>query len=337
MRRVPLSLLLLVLVLPARAQERQKLAQTTMKFLSVSVDARAAALGDAVTAVDGMASSLFYNPAGMARQQQRMQLGAAQTKFIADIDHAAAAATFAPARGRFGVLGVSLQTVDYGEQIETVRANNAQGYDELGTFTPTAFAAGVGYAKALTDRFSVGAHVKYATMDLGDPLRSRSGADGSLVFDEAREGTLAYDFGLLYRTDFHGLNFAVAARNFAPQVSFAREDNRLPLTLRIGVSLDAASLAGLNTSTHSLQLAFDNNLQQDYLEQIRFGVEYGFLNTLFLRAGYTRPTDQQGVSLGFGLQRSLYGVGIGLDYAYTDYGEFNQFGRVQRAALRFSF
>ncbi len=337
MRATRLSLLALIVLVPAvRAQERQKLAQTTMKFLSVSVDARAAALGDAVTAVEGMASSLFYNPAGIARQTETAQLGVAQTQFIADINHAAAAATFAPARGRFGVVGVSLQTVDYGEQMETVRANNTQGYDELGTFTPTAFAVGVGYAKALTDRFSVGGQVKYATLDLGDPLKSRA-ADGTLVFDEAREGTLAYDFGLLYKTDFHGLNFAVAARNFAPQVAFAREDNRLPLTLRIGVSVDAASLAGLNPNTHSLRLDADNNLQQDYLEQLRFGVEYGFLNTLFLRAGYARPSDEQGVSLGFGLQRTMFGVGLGLDYAYTDYGEFNQFGRVQRAALRFSF
>ena len=44
-----------------------KLAQTGMKFLSFSPDARAAALGDAITAKTGGASSLFYNPAGMAR------------------------------------------------------------------------------------------------------------------------------------------------------------------------------------------------------------------------------------------------------------------------------
>ena len=44
-----------------------KLAQTGMKFLSFSPDARAAALGGAITAKTGGASSLFYNPAGMAR------------------------------------------------------------------------------------------------------------------------------------------------------------------------------------------------------------------------------------------------------------------------------
>ena len=43
-----------------------KLAQTGMKFLSFSPDARAAALGDAVTAKTGGASSLFYNPAAVS-------------------------------------------------------------------------------------------------------------------------------------------------------------------------------------------------------------------------------------------------------------------------------
>ncbi len=318
------------------AQEREKRAQTTMKFLSVSVDPRAASLGDAVTAVEGLPTTLFYNPAGMARQEVSAQVGVAQTRFIGDIDHNIAAATFAPGDGRFGVVGVSLQHVNYGEQIETIRANNAQGYDELGTFRPMAFAVGAGYAKALSDRFAVGGQVRYASLDLGDPVQSRS-TSGELVFEEAKVGTLVYDFGMLYKTGFYGLNFAVAARNFASQVSFANENNRLPLTLNIGVSVDAAQIAKLNPSMHSLTLMADNNLAQDYNEQIRVGAEYGFLNTFYLRGGYVFPTDEQGVSLGFGVQRSVYGVGLGLDYAYTDYGAFNQFGRVHRAAVRFSF
>ena len=58
-----------------------KLAQTGMKFLSFSPDARAAALGDAITAKTGGASSLFYNPAGMARLEgMNVAVGQTQTK-----------------------------------------------------------------------------------------------------------------------------------------------------------------------------------------------------------------------------------------------------------------
>ena len=45
--------------------KRQKLAQTGMKFLSVSTDARISALGDAGTALEGNSALMFYNPAGL--------------------------------------------------------------------------------------------------------------------------------------------------------------------------------------------------------------------------------------------------------------------------------
>ena len=331
------ALLALPLVAPlAHAQEREKLAQTTMKFLSVSVDPRAAALGDAVAAIEGAPTTLFYNPAGMARQENRASVGVAQTQYIGEVDHNIAAVTVAPRGGRYGVVGVSLQHVNYGEQIGTIRSNNEQGYDEIGTFRPVAFAVGAGYAKALSDRFSVGGQVRYATLDLGDPVRARA-EDGGLLTDHARESAMVFDVGMLYKTGFYGLNFAVAARNFASQVSFAREQNRLPLTLNIGVAVDAGQFARLDPSMHRLTVAAENNLAQDYREQIRVGAEYGFMNTLYLRAGYVAPTDEQGVSVGFGVQRSFRGVGLGIDYAYTDFGAFNQFGRVHRTAVRFSF
>ena len=175
----------LAAALPARAQQ-DKLAQTTMKFLALSVDARASALGDAVTAVEGLPTSLFYNPAGMARQTESAMVGVGQVQWIADVNHNIASASFAPARGRFGIIGVTLQQVDYGDLQETIRANNDQGYDDLGAFSPSAFAVGVGYARALTDRFSIGAHVKYASLDLASPVEDR-GPDGALVRGDAQE------------------------------------------------------------------------------------------------------------------------------------------------------
>lgn len=325
----------LAAALPARAQQ-DKLAQTTMKFLALSVDARASALGDAVTAVEGLPTSLFYNPAGMARQTESAMVGVGQVQWIADVNHNIASASFAPARGRFGIIGVTLQQVDYGDLQETIRANNDQGYDDLGAFSPSAFAVGVGYARALTDRFSIGAHVKYASLDLASPVEDR-GPDGALVRGDAQESTFAFDFGMLYKTGFRSLNFAVAARNFSPEVTFVRESAQLPLTLRIGVAMNVADLTSLNPNLHALNVSVDANNSRDFQEQMKVGAEYGFMNTLFLRGGYSFPTDEQGVSLGAGVQRKVRDVGFGADYAYTDFGMFNTFGRVHRLALRFSF
>ncbi len=328
-----LAALALGVATAAQAQQ-DKRAQTGMKFLSTSIDARAAALGNAVTAVDGMYASLFYNPAGLAAQQNLVTAGASQVQFIADIDYNIAGVSFAPQGGRWGVVGLSLLYVDYGAMQETIRANNDDGYVDLGTFSPSAYSVGVGYARALTDRFSIGGHVKYASLDLGSPVENRAG-DGSLTRVEAKEGVLAYDFGMLYQTGFRSLNFAVTARNFSPEVTFAEESFQLPLELRIGFAMDLMDLTSMS-DVHSLLFVVDTSKPRDFTEQINVGAEYGFMNTLFLRAGYTQPADEQGVSLGVGVQQKVRGVGFGADYAYTDFGVFNQFGKVHRLSLRFS-
>jgi hypothetical protein len=45
-----------------------KLAQTGFNFLSVSSDARASAMGDAVNSFSGFSGALSYNPSSMAKQ-----------------------------------------------------------------------------------------------------------------------------------------------------------------------------------------------------------------------------------------------------------------------------
>src|SRR5512140_1376177 len=83
---VPLLLACGCLLVPA-ALGQQKLAQTGMKFLNVTVDARAAALGEAYTAIEGSSTSLFFNPAGIARVPQFASVGLGQVRWIADIKH----------------------------------------------------------------------------------------------------------------------------------------------------------------------------------------------------------------------------------------------------------
>lgn len=66
-----------------------KLAQTGFQFLSVVPDARAAAMGEAMTTVQGYSSALFFNPAAMARVSSRFDVNLSQNNWIADIKHEA--------------------------------------------------------------------------------------------------------------------------------------------------------------------------------------------------------------------------------------------------------
>ena len=340
MRRLALAAVAALLLLPDAApaqivDERDKIAQTGMKFLSVVADPRAAAMGSAATALEGGAEMLFSNPAGMARLGGATDLMVGQTEWIAGIDYNHGA--LAINAGNLGVVGVTLAFVDYGEFTETIYADNEDGYLTLGTFSPQAWSAGVGYARALSGQFSVGGQVKYAAEDLGASLISYNPETGpGTEGDERQEntiGTLAYDFGVLYKTGFESLNFAVSARNFSQEIELETESFQLPLALHIGVSMDVLDLAA-TSDLHSLVLAVDAENPRDFQEQIKIGGEYTFADAVSFRAGYVYPTDEQGIQLGAGFRQDVGGLGLGADYAYTDFGVFNN---VHRVALRLSF
>jgi len=311
-------------------EDRTKLAQTGMQFLTVPLHARAAGLGDAMTALGGSSTALFYNPAGMALVANTLDLSLGQNQWIGDIDYHFGSIAYRPGRGNLGTFGFSLMAINYGELYETIRADNSEGFEDLGTFSPTALAAGFGYARSLSDKFSVGGQLKYVHQSLGASTLS---LDGDIpVKEENALGTLAVDFGVLYRTGFRSLNFAVSARNFSQELSYGEESFELPLSFRIGASMDLMDLVSPDMSTHSLLLAVDAEHPRDYVEQLRVGLEYLFINTLALRVGYVTPTDEEGISLGAGLQQSVRGIDLGFDYAYTNFGVF---GSVHRMALQF--
>ncbi|GMQ81367.1 MAG: hypothetical protein BMS9Abin05_0798 [Rhodothermia bacterium] len=330
---VVLGLLALMLMsAPDTRAQKKKLAQTGMKFLSFSVDPRAAGMGDATTAMEGGSEQLFYNPAGMAWQRSFMSLSLGATEWIADIKFNAGSVAFQPAGGRLGVFGFSFVFVDFGELQETIRFDNEQGFLDLGTFKPAAWTVGFGYARALTDRFSVGAQVKYANEDLGSSVDEVTG-EGEYSRSKNQVSVYAFDFGVFYKTGFRSLNFAVSARNFSKELVYEEDSFQIPLTLKIGVSMDVMDFSAAGSETHSLLVSIDAENPRDFSEQIKLGTEYTFLKTFAVRAGYAFPTDEQRISLGFGIRQVVGSIGFAADYSYTEFGIFSG---VHRLALRFS-
>ena len=278
-----------------------KIAQTGMKFLSFSPDARAAALGDAFTAKTGGASSMFYNPAGMARLEG-MNVVVGQTQWIADISYSAVGFAYA---SNAGVFGVSMMNVNYGDLQGTIRSSSDSGYEDTGVFKPTASVLGLGYAFAPTDRFSVGGQVKFANEALGTARLDADG--GSEVLDMS---TTAFDFGLMYQMDWRNLMIAMSARNFSESLKYAEEAFELPLTFRMGVAADVIE---------NLSVSLVNEHPRDYSSTTRVGVEYSLMNMLAIRAGFVTPTDEAGINFGVGFNIA----GLSVDVAYTDFGAFD--------------
>ena len=321
-----LTLLCCILILFSSAYSQKKLAQTGFQFLSVVSDARGGGLGDAMTTLDMASSALFFNPAGMARMQNFFDATVSQNGWIADIKHNAFSLAFSPFQGRYGVIGLSAISVDYGDIQGTMVWGNEQGYIDTEILKPSAFAMGVAYAKALTDKFSVGGQIKYTGQQLG---KSDIPYGDSLKVKKNLAFATAFDFGTIFRTGFKSLAFGMSVRNFSEEIKFEKEGFQLPLTFRIGISMDIFDLVNEEMKTQSLIVSIDAVHPRSYPEQLNIGMEYKLMNMLALRGGYMFNNDEYGPTFGFGVDR----FGAHIDYAYTPFGVFDN---VQRFSIRFT-
>lgn len=311
----------------------QKLAQTGFKFITVTTDARAGALGEALTSLESPSSAMFFNPAGMARLENLATVSLGQMSWIADINYVFGSAAFSPFDGRFGVFGLSVVSVDYGQFYGTIRSNTDRGYEDVGNFSPSAFALGLGYAKAISDKFSVGGNVKFAKQDLGSAVVGFA-SDGSQERTNYSADVAAFDFGIIYRTGFKSLNFGMCVRNFSKEIKYEEESFQLPLTFKIGMSMNAFDLLVPGQENHDFLVTVDAVHPRDYDEQLNFGGEYLFMKMVSLRAGYSTPNDEHGFSAGAGLQKAFNSYKLAIDYAYTPFGIFDN---VNRITAQFSF
>jgi hypothetical protein len=321
------ALLAILLITGSTLQAQDKLAQSGFQFLSVGADARGSAMGGTMTTVEWGSGAMFFNPAGMAFMPVAVDVAVSQNEWFADITHNAFSFAVSPSQGQLGVFGVTLYAVDYGEIEGTMVANNEQGFLDTEILEPKAMVVGVGYARAISDRFSIGGHVKYVGSYLGDSVIPLG---DSLVTQKNLAFATAADFGTLFKTGYRGIDFGMSIRNFSNEIKFEEESFLLPLTFVMGLSANVFELFDLQMGTGSaLHVRMDASHPRAFREQMSFGAEYRFQNMLFLRGGYLVNYDQRGGTFGLGL--NLFGLHF--DYAYTPFGVFD---RVQQFTIRFS-
>ncbi len=316
---------------------QKKLAQTGFQFLSVGMDARATAMAEAFTTVEGTSTALFYNPAGLARIPTFFDISFNKMKWIADINYVSGTMAINVGNNQYGVFGLSFLTVDYGQFLWTRVANNQQGFEEIGQDwdMPSAYMVGLGYAKELSDRFAVGGQIKYVYQKLGNSYIPIYTKTDTLIQEKKYDlSTFAYDFGTQYKTGFKSLVFGMTVRNFSREIKYEKEGFQLPLTFKIGISINAFDLFPMMKlpeigGPHKLLLSIDAVHPRSYPEFINVGAEYSFLDKIFLRGGYVSSHDEYSFTYGFGVRS----YGFAIDYSYTPYTIFDS---VNRFTIRFS-
>ncbi|MFH0991104.1 MAG: PorV/PorQ family protein [bacterium] len=312
--------MMIVLVSGSMGAIEKKVAQTGLQFLKIDMSSRAAAMGGSYITINNDATSMFYNPAGLARMESTLDIFATKTQWFAGISYLGGGVAYN--LGDWGTVGASWMTCDYGDDfIGTQYANTPSGYIETGNLNVTSYAGGFSYAKSLTNKFSIGAQVKYCYQQLGENFIDAAG-----TVRKNKVSGMAYDFGTIFYPGFKDFRIGMSIRNFSPEFKYENEGFELPLTFVIGASMDVLDLLGEHENP--LLVSVDATHPRDYTERLHVGAEYTFMKMISFRAGYKYNYDNERFTAGIGFQQDLAGVGINIGYAYATMKYFDAVHRI---------
>jgi hypothetical protein len=277
----------------------------TAAFLRLQPDARAAGMGEALTAASEGLSAFTVNPAGLALKPAREAGFSHSALYEATRLHQL---SYAQPAGQDGAAGVSVRRLTHGglEGRDAARART-------GSFTAADTAVTAAYARKAAPGLVAGAALSYVDSQLAD-THGRG---------------VAGDLGVVWSREEAGLPVALgaAARNLGPGLKRDREREALPATLAFGAAV---------RPTKEALLAADLRWRpEDAGSEVSLGGEYAVIEQFRLRAGYALRNGADsggaaGLGAGFGLSLSQFA----LDYAFSPYGEL---GNAQRVTLRFRF
>ena len=317
---------------PAFAGDRlTNVGTTSAAFLEVGIGARSMGMGGAFVAVANDATAMYWNPAGLSRVHQMSGIFE-QVQWVTDIQFNFLAASI-PVGGIGGTMGVFVNSMSIPDQpVRTVQYPQGNGEQ----YSASGLAAGLSYARNLTDRFSIGANAKYCS---------------ERIWHE-KATSIAFDIGTLYETGLEGLFIGACISNFGPGLKLdgsdlliyhdpdpihlgnndkiigklMTSDWPLPLNMQFGLSY-TLSLADALQMTFAADALHPINAS----ESMNVGAEIKLLNLLYLRSGYKGlflEESEEGLSMGAGLYYKLFGSSnIHVDYAYTDMGRFGGISR----------
>ncbi|MBI4422539.1 MAG: PorV/PorQ family protein [Elusimicrobia bacterium] len=252
--------------------------KTAVPFLSYPQGARASGMGGAFVAVADDVSSLWWNPAGLAKSQ-KMELAATHTVFIEDIKTQYLAFS-RPIASLGGTVGGSLTYLS----IPGIEGYDASGA-AAGKLTANSYALSASYATfVVPGRVAVGGSLKRI---------------GQRLADEEGSG-FAADLGVQAREDKLGAGLAL--QNFGPSFKIGGDSNPLPMTLRVGASYDL---------TPRIIGALDISKPRDGTARPHFGSEFKVNQNFHLRAGWEKQEHLgSGAGLTFGFS-AVGGIGGG--------------------------
>lgn len=338
MKKILLIVLTLTIAASVFAGDVARKGTTGADQLLIPVGARGIATGGSFLANINGLESIYYNPAGLD-VIPRTEAMFSYVNYLADINISYFAV--GTSLGDFGSLGFDLKSLDFGDiPVTTVEFPDGTG----STYSPSFLTLGLTYSKVLTDRISIGTNFKLITETI-----QNSSASG-----------FAIDAGVQYRFT-ESLMIGVAVKNIGTNMEYSGQD--LTTRTQIPGTVPGATSGSYEIVTESFQIpsffqasvtyAVDFNEQNDLLlagsytannalEDIaNFGLEYGFMQTFFIRGGYNMLMENTadyiyGFTFGAGIDYKIGGdIGFMFDYAYRDVKDFPSSNHIFTIKLAF--
>lgn len=345
MKKILLPLIILSLLpLSLCAEIFAKTGTAALQFLKIGVDARALGMGEAYIAVSDDISSVYWNPAGLAKLYEKnlqSQAMLSHTQWPADIMQEYFAFSKETNYGMLALSGTVLHMAEMDVTDEYFWGPTGE------TFNASDLAVGLTYANAFTDKFSFGFTGKFIQENLA----------------EDQVNTFSLDLGSLYNTGYKNITIGMALRNFGPDIKYDVDDDndgsvdedpfdlfdndgdgvidedgegteyKIPMNFSLGIAMD---FMRDDTSYLIGSVQLDNCV--DRKETWNLGTEYNW-NNFFLRGGYQIAYDAAGLSCGFGVKLPVRAGIFNIDYAYTDMGDLTEdfVNGAHRLSIKFGF
>jgi hypothetical protein len=296
--------------------------------LLIPVGARGIAMSGSTLVGSTGVEALFWNPANLSRGDVGTNVMFSHMSYIADInvDYGAVSTNIEG----FGAIAFSLKSLSMNSiPITTVQYPDGTGQ----TYTPSFTIVGVTYSRLLSDRISVGVTANLISEQLD--LVSATG--------------IAFNVGVSYKNlaNIDGLSFAVVIKNLGPQMKYdgsglnivanAQDVLRTPTNYKV----DAAGFELPSTLEIGLGYAYNFNANNSLLvngvfqnsnfygDEYKIGAEYSFNKMFFVRGGYDFLPDMDtdnniyGFTAGLGIDYTMSGVDLKVDYAYRSVRYFS--------------
>lgn len=239
-------------------------------FLEVTPDARAAALGEAGTALSPDAWSVYWNVAKAAAAVSKTEIAYSYSPWMKDLRE----------NSRLHRVGGYYRLTDKDAVVAGFRhfANGDIGLDE-DEVNPGEYAIEAGYARILSEGFSAGATVRYIRSEMCDV----QGVDPG--------NAVGFDVGMYYAMKVElfrhssDLSFGLTVADIGSRIKYDNSEYALPTRLSAGAALNFA-FSEHHRLTAAAAAAWRITPSDSRSCSGGVGVEYGLFDIGFVRSGY---------------------------------------------------